>query len=120
MSFVCSTFNVTPAIAPVIELVALVASTPSTSTRASSAPLSCVIPPPEGGYASAASPPSPPLCVMVMAFARPVSRAVMVRRASVAPLITVAITLLPAADALIALAMPASVLLLLSIAIWYV
>jgi hypothetical protein len=45
-----------------------------------------------------------------MAFAVPVARAESVKRVSLLPLMTVAITLAPAADLLIASAMPATVL----------
>ncbi len=68
--------------------------------------------PPLCGYWIAARPPSPPVWLTVSAFAVPVVRAVSVRVAvPFAPLITVATTLVPASDELIAAAILATVLL---------
>ena len=103
----------TPSIAPVIVFVALVTSTPSIFAFASSGSLICVRPePPLCGYWIAARPPSPPAWLTVSAFAVPLVRAVSVRVAvPFAPLITVATTLVPASDELIAAAILATVLL---------
>ena len=96
--------------APLSVFVTLVTVMPSTIACAFCAAWIGVSPLPDGGYTRPANPSSPSVCVIVIAFAAPIVRAAIVSRASPEPVITVACTLVPAADELIAAAMPARVL----------
>src|SRR5258708_19157859 len=104
MAEACCNWMVTPVIAPLTTLLALLAGKLLTEKLASCAAVVWV-------RASAASPPSPPDCVTVMAFAAPVAVPVRINRDPPMVVIMLAVTPGLFAAELIAAAMPDSELL---------